>query len=957
MGRDLALVAGIALALCCARMAIGQPSLRHVNIIAISAPQGTTIDCEAACEAHGAYEDWLTCRLVRPDGYIAASARAAPGETQSLSVRVEWEGRCAIEASSGWNLGQVRFAGDIPHAYRSQLDSPLKTVGAWGPLHFHVPKGTEYFNVWVQASVTREGLHIAIKDPAGQIALEQDGDFDERTKLQLQVGGGQDDAEWSIELSRPTTEGLNLDDVYVELGRHLPPLLAPKPEWARLFAGDWRYDPDAPQPSTRLEPTEPTLEPFPGVTGPEIDQAYSRDTDEGWRTSLPFTYILDYGSKHLGNPEYVPTVATAPPALLHLGKDVPFNHGWGPIKALGGENQAYGTDEYIARLAPEQVQERIEGLREMANGLHESGVRWVTPYVCGMTLDGDERARTGFWEFYDHWNEYLPLGLAPRPKTDPFEWLQRNPDGTPHQYYRYNYPDEHYPPFKTNHRYAACWRREGWPTWLGEVVRFAARCGYDGVFVDNANSQRCQCDVCLAAFREYLKGRYTVAEAQRLFGDTPLDEITFPTGGSGPLVAEMNRFWCETVRQELAALKEVGTKELGREFIVFPNGGRPESIQRGLMDADFVMFEKSVGDYGTNPGMVLSPVFEGVSLRAYNDNIFEHKFVQCLRRRVRPIILSRPGYPRTLPHLVMNANAARLGMAECGAFSGGGGFLLRPDFGVYHDALNEFRRFFETRPQLSVGMDSYAQVGVLAFAEQGWLGNGGHIAAVRSLTDALTEAHVLIDYVSESMFGDERLERYSTLVAADLQYVSDAQLRAVAEYVRNGGHLVTVRKFATHDEATAERDPQEADVGPLLAVPPGQTQERGQGRVTCCATIEDVPSALGATAPVLSCADEQLGAHVKVNAFRTLDEEPARIVVHVVNYNVPLGVEAPEPEPIERVELAVPLPEGSGVASATGHAPGEREPVWVDVEVRDGTAHVSLPALGIYRVVELKLSE
>jgi len=914
------------------------PSLRHVNVVAISAPRGSEVSCEAACVAHGAYQDWLRCRLVRPDGYIAGSVRVEPGDTQGLSVAVDWDGKCALEANSGWNLGQVRFPDDLPRAYRSQVDSPLKTVRAWGPLYFHVPAGTEYFNVWVHASVTREGLHIAIRGPDGDAVVEEDDDFDERTKLQVQVPAGQDDAAWSVEVSRPQTEGLNLDDVYVELGPNLPPFLAPKAEWARLFAGDWRYDPDAPQPPTRLEPTEPTVPICRGAVWSRTDADYSRETADGWRTSLPFTYVLDYGSQHLGNPDYVPTVATAPPALLHLGKDVPFNHGWGPIKALGGENQAYGTEEHIERLSPEQVQERIDGLRQMVDGLHESGVRWVTPYICGMTLDGDEKGRTGFWEFYDHWNEYRAVGLGPRPEADPFDWLQRNLDGSVRQYYRYNYPDEHYPPFKTNHRYAACWNTGGWRTWLCEVVRFAARCGYDGVFVDNGTSQRCQCPRCLEAFRKYLKQRYTPEGARERLGDISLDTVTFPEEANTPLSAEMIRFWCEKLRDQMATLKAVGTEELGREFIVFPNGGRPDYIQAGLRDADFVMFEKSIGDYGTNPGMALSPVFKGVNVRAYNDNIFEHKFVQCLQRRVRPIILTRPGYPRALPHLVMNPNAARLGMAECGAFSGGGGFLLRPDFGVYHDALNEYRRFFETRPQLYAGLEPYAQVAVLAFPQQDWRGNRAHMAAVRALTDTLTEAHVLFEYIPESRFGEDVLARYSAVIAADLQFVGDEDL-VLAQYARSGGHLVVRPGLPTGDGAM-----------------PAETRERGEGRVTLWETIEEIPGVLGEGAAALSCPDEHAAPYVKVNAFRTLDEEPARIVVHVVNYNVELGVEAEEPEAIEGIELTVPLPEGRRVAAAKGHAPGEAEPVRLDVEVRDGTARVSLPALRIYRVVEVELA-
>ena len=118
-----------------------------------------------------------------------------------------------------------------------------------------------------------------------------------------------------------------------------------------------------------------------------------------------------------------------------------------------------------------------------------------------------------------------------------------------------------------------------------------------------------------------------------------------------------------------------------------------------------------------------------------------------------------------------------------------------------------------------------------------------------------------------------------------------------------------------------------------------------------------VPGVLGEEATVLSCPDEHAAPYVKVNAFRTVDEEPGRIVVHVVNYNTELGVEAEEPEAIEGIELAVPLPDGRRVASAMGHAPGEAEPVRLDAETRDDVAHISLPPVSIYRVVEVALAE
>ena len=931
------------------------PEMRHVHYIAVSAPKGAELACDLECTAHGyrAYQDSLKARLVGPDGIVVSAKRVEPGKSVALRQQVAWDGLCALEMNSGWNLSSLRVHDDVPYAFVSRLGVPFRTVRAWGPLHFYVPEGARYFNVWITASVTREGLHYTIWDPDRQVVRDDDGDFDKRTKVQIMVPERHRGAAWSMAISKPTTKGMNLDDVYVELGRHLPPFLSPKPEWAKLFAGDWRYDPKTPRPKRRFDGIPAEVEPFHGVRSAEIDAAYDRDVSKGWKTTLPVTYVLDYGTRHVANPKYIltiddpkrgpqlqgdpnyiTTVGTAPPALLHLGKDVALNHGWGPVKSLGGENQAHGRGDYITRLTPDQVRDRIVALREMAQGLRKAGVRWVTPYICAMTIDGNHEKRTGLWDFYDHWEDYSGLGLGPRPAGDPFTWLQRNPDGTPRIYYRYT--GDHYPRFEPpNHRYAASWHVQGFRQWMREVVRFLAKCDFDGCFPDNGTSQRCIGPAALVEFKKYLRQKFTPAQTRQMLAVEDIASVEFPKKAETPLYAEMQRFWCETIRDEMAFIKRVGTQELGREFVVFPNGGRPAFIQCALMDTDFVMFEKSHGEYGTHPGLVFSPVFEGVKLRAYNDNIFEHKFVQSLRRRVKPMILSRPGYPQRLPWAMLNANAARLGCAECAAFSGGGGFLLRPRFDLYHDALNEYRRFFETHPRLYAGLDTYASVGVLAWPEQAWYGNSSHLGSVRRLTDLLGEAHVLFDYIPESQTTPDVLNRYQTVVAPEAHCVSAAQMAALKAFVQAGGRLIVLGQFAKYDEAMKERGS------------PGLSPQ------AVCEEPEEVVAAIGTSASAAPNADSLHERHVKLNAFAA----QGRIVIHVVNYNVPLGIEPEDVVEIEGFELDVPLGPNTRCTKATCYSPIESRATELLVRNVAGRARLTLPTLRIYRVVELTVTE
>jgi len=543
--------------------------------------------------------------------------------------------------------------------------------------------------------------------------------------------------------------------------------------------------------------------------------------------------------------------------------------------------------------------------------------------------------------------------------ADPFAWLQLTREGKPRIYYGYNYPDEFYPPFGDNHRFAACWKTNGWRTWLSDVVRFVARCDFDGVFVDNGTSQRCECQRCLAAFRQFISEHYSVDESKRLFRYTP-DRVGFPGKDDLLLQAELKRYWCQTLSKQMAELKRVGSDALGREFIIFPNGGRPAYIQRGLANTDFVMFEKSHGEYGTHPGTAMVPIANGIHARACNDNIFEYKFVQSLRSRVRPVILSRPGYPQRQSWLVLNHQAARLGIAECGAFSGGGGFLLRPRFDVYHDALNEGRRFFEEHPQLFAGLDSYARVGVLTWPEQGWLGDPVHMGAVRRLTKALCERHVLFDFIPETTFCQAALQRYSTLVAPRVHAISEEDLKTLEDYVRTGGKLVTVGDFAPQNERLEQRIIDNTTWGGPLAASPATPSALGNGTVRRYDDEQSAATGLAGQYTVLTGSPETTSprlACVRVNAYRSLPGTATqRTVVHIVNYNIELGVDEKTVSPITGLTVRILLPRGTSVLSASSVCPESDTVTDLSPSMEGGTVALALPPLTVYRVVELLLS-
>lgn len=545
-------------------------------------------------------------------------------------------------------------------------------------------------------------------------------------------------------------------------------------------------------------------------------------------TKVPFTYILDYGPDHICSPAYIQTITEAPPTLLHLGKDVPFTHNWGPIQALGGENQAYGKrkpyapEDYIRRLSAAETGQRAADLTRLARDLHQAGVKWVTPYICSMTLGGHPERRAGFWEFFDHWDEYQAFGLGPRPASDPSQWLQLTPAGKPQFFYTFT--GAFYPAYEPNLRYAACQNRPEWRTWTEKVVENIARCGVDGVFVDN-------------------------------------------------------------------------------------------------------------------------------------DNVFEYKFVQCLRCQVRPMLLTRPGWqvPSAERKLLeMNLASAALGNAEAAAFGGGGGFLQRVDPGLMQ-VQKQYRSFFEQHPDLYQGLDSWAEVAVVVLPDLAWLDGGPqHQLEVRKVTASLLDGHALFDYLIADQLTADNLAKYAVVVLPRVSHLAGEQAAALTQYVRAGGVLVMTGAWPQFDECGQR--PAQPPLADLVTAPsPAQPfvirrVEKGTAVQVAALPADWLAQATGRTFSVLAGPPTAALAKVRVNAFR--QPGSSRYVVHLVNYHVPLGVEAREPEAQRNLEVALRLP---GIAAAPHVRCYDPQGQTADLpaEVHDGRVRCTLPELRIYKVMAI----
>ncbi len=204
------------------------------------------------------------------------------------------------------------------------------------------------------------------------------------------------------------------------------------------------------------------------------------------KTSVPYTYCISYLSDP-DNPSFLANLKESPPDLFHLGYHIPFKGALGPT---------YGHELFTDDiLAPDQVAHEVEREKKVLHEMRGAGVGRIIPYVYTMAFFGNADLRTGFFRFFDHWDDYRQFGIGPKPAGDPSLWLQkRGPEPLVVEH-----PDVfHFNP---------CVNHPAWREYLDLVVRQLALVGYDGMFFD-VNTLACDCPHCQERFDIYLLEKY-----------------------------------------------------------------------------------------------------------------------------------------------------------------------------------------------------------------------------------------------------------------------------------------------------------------------------------------------------------------------------------------------------------------------------------------------------------------
>lgn len=685
--------------------------------------------------------------------------------------------------------------------------------------------------------------------------------------------------------------------------------------------------------------------------------------------------------------DFIASIKHEPPDVAaYLGFSLPFS--WktgtaGPVEGKPGEKP---------QSTPDEVQARIDKIRAWVREMHATSRVKLMPYMdAGTQLLGNHVTRTGMWEFYDHWDDYAKrFQLGPKP-SEPYTWLRRLAD--PQAKWNPSLPDEMkglsflfgpikpatYGPFR---RYVICVNSDGWRSWESMTIEWAARVGFDGVFMDNPVAGRCWCDRCQKKFQEFMAARHDREELRAVFGVASPTDLRLGQGGkslSDPLNDETSAFWRESAREGMAYLKERARKINPNFEIMFNN-----TVMPGV--GDYLYVEGTFGMHGLggrkdlahSAGLYLpggkigwAEPYTEVKDPIVCDNIVTLKYRHAARTEnciTVPDVMMSPDQYRA------NADSQFLAMAEVAAFGGGAGVESPRYYYAYYiyspeekkaiqDSTNKAFDFFRSHNDLYAGFLTCAEVGLVMTMDGRGRGDAGDASEVMQQLDREAVPYQVL--TGEGLVP-ENLSRLRVLIATDTSLMSDQESRAVKEFIAHGGIVLAKGNVAEADLLWRARKKVEPFAWPPVGYA-SSTESRleaqiGKGRLiyfpkaeaaTIAATITEV---LGRTASLLPEMPMAEKSFLRVNAWQTPRGRPRNVVLHLLNYKVPLGKENDgKVEPLSNLEVRFPMPQDELAVDSVTLYPvdGDGRPQKLRFTKADGFIRFIVPSLRIYDVLVL----
>lgn len=438
-------------------------------------------------------------------------------------------------------------------------------------------------------------------------------------------------------------------------------------------------------------------------------------------------------------------------------------------------------------------------------------------------------------------------------------------------------------------------------------------------------------------------------------------------------------YWSSAADDALAYLLGEA-KAINPVFEFFSNGFHAKTVTYSMTERAFVPDRNAHrleqrGDVGYYPGTYTSTGLLDTT-QVVVSNAFCYKYIHSLRRSDH-FVYHMPWWDAPLGQL-HNPDSVLLQLGECAAFGGGAGNDpgLRYNYFNYNETQTaairaverRFWRFVHDHEALYAGYRTYADVGIVFHDPPVVQSPTYGIDEFIQLTDLAKELGgrgVLWDVLTENRCDLSTFTRCAALIYQDVTRISETEIGAVQQYLEAGGLVIAAKIVGDEDQWFRMRLPDSSQAWPPVGLPPmlpgGRPRPAALEQQVGTGTLIYEPGPLSAKTVVdallanLGRTIELVTPLLRINGW--IRNAPAsRIVLHLLNYAVPLGIEnGGKVQPLSDVDVSCPLPGSMNVTSVRIYSPevdGAPEPV--SFEATDGIVTFTIPTIRVYSLAVIE---
>jgi len=361
-------------------------------------------------------------------------------------------------------------------------------------------------------------------------------------------------------------------------------------------------------------------------------------------------------------------------------------------------------------------------------------------------------------------------------------------------------------------RWVACFHSPGWRARMKrQVDRAADFVGTDGLHFDSLavwpEPDSCHCDYCAAAFREFLERRYPAeADQKRRFGFTGFETFRPPNFYmrfippwevdriDNPLMQEWIEFRQWTVTDYIRDLAE-HARSKNPALVIDSNGqsvwGCNQALIHGIdaeaqsAHVDFVCEENPDFRAEEHPQAIYPVTHKMRGLNYY-------------RGLGKPTMTAYKDEQTLALNLTLSGNP---GINQAWGYAEPGRAPLRPHQPGVKELLDHWRR---NRP-LYVAARSAARIAVWRESKSlAFVSTDTHLSAC-VIEQLLFDSRIPFRIVSSGVVNTDELGAFDVLILPDVEFIGDATIERLTEFVRAGGSLLITEKSGQYTDAPRRR--------------------------------------------------------------------------------------------------------------------------------------------------------